>query len=157
MPRLWPTTWRFSIFNRSAEISASLNPAYGSTESCANCFLPLSIFEVSVEFRGFEKSENLLAVLADHLVKPDPMVARITYRYQPLSGLKEAPRSESDHEFIILGGDRSDNPVNYDLRRWMPLDLFPALRDAESDLARWSRSPLRPLLGGHRRRLIERR
>ena len=28
----------------------------------------------------------------------------------------------------------------------MPLDLFPALRDAESDLARWSRSPLRPLL-----------
>jgi len=28
----------------------------------------------------------------------------------------------------------------------MPMDLFPALRDAESDLARWSRSPLRPLL-----------
>jgi putative ATP-dependent endonuclease of the OLD family len=40
----------------------------------------------------------------------------------------------------------SDNTVGYDLRRWMPLDLFPALRDAESDLARWSRSPLRPLL-----------
>ena len=26
------------------------------------------------------------------------------------------------------------------------MDLFPALRDAESDLSRWSRSPLRPLL-----------
>ena len=26
------------------------------------------------------------------------------------------------------------------------MDLFPALRDAESDLARWARSPLRPLL-----------
>jgi len=28
------------------------------------------IIEISVEFRGFEKSENLLAVLADHLVSP---------------------------------------------------------------------------------------
>lgn len=104
------------------------------------------IIEISVEFRGFEKSENLLAVLADHLVKPDPMVARITYRYQPLAGLDGPPKGESDYEFMIFGGGRPDNAVGYDLRRWMPLDLFPALRDAESDLARWSRSPLRPLL-----------
>jgi putative ATP-dependent endonuclease of OLD family len=104
------------------------------------------VIEISVEFRGFEKSENLLAVLADHLVKPDPMVARITYRYQPIPGLKEAPKSESDYEFVIFGGDRAENTVSYELRRWMPLDFFSALRDAESDLARWSRSPLRPLL-----------
>jgi len=104
------------------------------------------IIEISAEFRGFEKSENLLAVLADDLVKPDPMVARITYRYQPTPGLKSEPRSESDYEFVIFGGGRPENTVGYDLRRWMPLDLFPALRDAEADLARWSRSPLRPLL-----------
>lgn len=104
------------------------------------------IIEISAEFRGFEKSENLLAVLADDLVKPDPMVARITYRYQPVAGLKGEPKSESDYEFVIFGGGRPDNTVGYDLRRWMPLDLFPALRDAEADLARWSRSPLRPLL-----------
>lgn len=104
------------------------------------------VIEVSVEFRDFERNENLLAVLADHLVKPDPMVARITYRYQPVLGLESSPRSEADYEFILFGGDRPDNAVGYDLRRWMPLDLFPALRDAESDIARWSRSPLRPLL-----------
>lgn len=104
------------------------------------------VIEVSVEFRGFEDSENLLAVLADHLVKPDPMVARITYRFQPISGLDGPPTSEADYEFVIFGGGRPDNVVGYDLRKWMPLDLFPALRDAESDLARWSRSPLRPLL-----------
>jgi putative ATP-dependent endonuclease of OLD family len=104
------------------------------------------IVEISVEFRNFENRENLLAVLADHLVKPSPMVARITYQFRPIAGLKEAPRSESDYEFVIFGGNRPDNIVGYDLRRWMPLDLFPALRDAESDLARWSRSPLRPLL-----------
>jgi putative ATP-dependent endonuclease of OLD family len=104
------------------------------------------VIEISAEFRGFEKSENLLAVLADHLVKPDPMVARIAYRYQPVAGLGREPKSESDYEFVIFGGGRADNTVGYDLRRSMPLDLFPALRDAESDLARWSRSPLRPLL-----------
>lgn len=104
------------------------------------------VIEIVVEFRGFESSENLLAVLADHLVKPDPMVARITYRFQPIPGLEGEPKSESDYEFIIFGGLRPENTVGYDLRRWMPMDMFPALRDAEADLARWSRSPLRPLL-----------
>ncbi|ABE30418.1 AAA ATPase domain protein [Paraburkholderia xenovorans LB400] len=104
------------------------------------------VIEVSVEFRDFENNENLLAVLADHLVRPDPMVARVTYRYQPVQGLEGAPRSEADYEFILFGGGRIENAIGYELRRWMPMDLFPALRDAESDLARWSRSPLRPLL-----------
>ncbi len=107
---------------------------------------PDTFIEVSVEFRDFERNENLLAVLADHLVKADPMVARITYRFQPVAGLTTPPKGERDYEFVVFGGDRPDNLVGYDLRRWMPMDLFPALRDAESDLARWSRSPLRPLL-----------
>lgn len=110
---------------------------------------PLSsddVIEISIEIRGFETNENLLAVLADHLVQSEPMVSKITYRFQPIPGLEWPPKSESDYEFIIFGGDRYDNGVGYNLRRWMPLDLFPALRDAESDLARWSRSPLRPLL-----------
>ena len=53
------------------------------------------VIEISVDFRGFESSDNLLAVLADHLVKPDPMVARITYRFQPVAGLKEGPKERS--------------------------------------------------------------
>ncbi len=108
---------------------------------------PTDRIEIGVEFREFEHNENLLAILADHLVQPVPMVARITYRFQPIPGLESAPRSEADYEFLLFGGDRPQNAIGYDLRRWMPLDLFPALRDAESDLARWSRSPLRPLLG----------
>ncbi|MEJ6007756.1 AAA family ATPase [Paucibacter sp. AS339] len=104
------------------------------------------VIEVSIELSDFESQEELLAVLADHLVQPDPMVARITYRYQPVAGLERAPRSEADYEFILFGGERPDNTIGYDVRRWMPMDLFPALRDAESDLARWTRSPLRPLL-----------
>lgn len=102
--------------------------------------------EISVEFREFDNSPLLLAVLADHLIRPAPMVAKVTYRFQPIAGLGRAPRSEADYEFVVFGGNRPENAVTYELRRWMPMDLFPALRDAESDLARWSRSPLRPLL-----------
>jgi putative ATP-dependent endonuclease of OLD family len=105
-----------------------------------------AFIEIAVEFTEFESNENLLAVLADHLVKPDPMVARITYRFQPVAGLTEPPKGEGDYEFVVFGGNRPDNLVGYELRRWMPMDLFPALRDAEADLAKWTRSPLRPLL-----------
>jgi putative ATP-dependent endonuclease of the OLD family len=104
------------------------------------------VIEISLEFSAFSDNEGLLAVLADHLISPDPMVAKITYLYRPKSGLEVAPRSDADYEFVIFGANREDNTIGYDLRRWMPMDLFPALRDAESDLARWSRSPLRPLL-----------
>ena len=104
------------------------------------------VIEISVEFSDFEGSEELLAVLADHLIQPSPMVAKVTYRFQPIAGIDRVPRSEADYEFVIFGGDRPENSVSYELRRWMPMDLFPALRDAESDLARWTRSPLRPLL-----------
>ncbi len=85
--------------------------------------------EVSVEFRDFDDNENLLAVLADHLVQPDPMVAKVTYRYQPVPGLERAPRSEADYEFVLYGGNRPENAIGYELKRWIPMDLFPALRD----------------------------
>lgn len=107
---------------------------------------PEDAIEISLELVGFERSDNLLAVLADHLVSHDPMTAKVTYIFRPLSGLKDGPRSESDYEFLIYGGNRPDNVTGYELRKWMPMDLFPALRDAEADLARWSRSPLRPIL-----------
>ncbi len=69
------------------------------------------VIEIALEFRDFEDNENLLAILADSLVKPDPMVARITYRFQPISGLKAAPRSEADYEFIVFGGERVENTI----------------------------------------------
>ena len=104
------------------------------------------IIEISLDFRDFENDETLLAILADSLVKPDPMVARVTYRFQPVADLETDPRSEADYEFIVFGGNRTENSIGYELRRWMPMYLFSALRDAEGDLARWTRSPFRPLL-----------
>jgi len=101
---------------------------------------------ISVDLTDFEDDENQLAVLAEHLVEPEPMVARLTYVWQPLPGLEEGPKKNADYEFLVYGGDRPESRVNYALRRRLPMELMPALRDCEGDLARWSRSPLRPLL-----------
>jgi putative ATP-dependent endonuclease of OLD family len=104
------------------------------------------IIRISVDLADFEDNENQKAILADHLVGSEPMVARLTYVFQPLSTLKGEPVKESDYEFLLFGGDRPDNPVSGFVLRRMPLDVLPALRDAEGDLANWRKSPLKPLL-----------
>lgn len=101
---------------------------------------------ISVDIADFESDENQLAILAGHLVEPDPMVARITYVWQPIAGLTGGPTKEADYEFSVYGGDRLENRVSYEVRRRLPLELLPALRDCEADMARWTRSPLRPIL-----------
>jgi len=101
---------------------------------------------VSVELTDFEDDNNQLAILAEHLVQPEPMIARLTYSWQPLPGLENAPKKQANYEFSVYGGGRPENRISHDLRRRLPMELVPALRDCEGDLARWTRSPLRPLL-----------
>lgn len=101
---------------------------------------------ISVYLTDFEDNENQLAVLAEHLVEPEPMVAQLTYVWQPMMGLENGPKKDADYEFFIYGGDRPENRISYEVRRRLPMELMPALRDCEGDLARWTRSPLRPLL-----------
>lgn len=101
---------------------------------------------VSIDIADFEYNENQLAILAEHLIEPDPMVARLTYVWQPLPGLEANPTKDADYEFFVYGGDRTENRISYEVRRRLPLELLPALRDSEGDLERWTRSPLRPLL-----------
>ncbi|MGQ4871987.1 MAG: AAA family ATPase, partial [Candidatus Thorarchaeota archaeon] len=102
--------------------------------------------EISIELTDFEDDENLIAILAEHLIQPEPMIARLTYVFQPLPTLERDPKSDADYEFFVYGGDRRDNRVGYEVRRRIPLNVLHALRDAERDLATWTHSPLRPLL-----------
>lgn len=101
---------------------------------------------ISVDLSDYEDNEDLLAVLAEHVIATEPMVSRLTYEFGLPSADEERPASEGDYEFNIYGGDRPENQVGWDVRRRIPMDLLPALRDAEGDLANWRRSPLRPLL-----------
>jgi len=102
--------------------------------------------KISVDISDFEENEGQLAVLAEHLIQPEPMVSRLTYEFGPLPGLEHAPSKEDDFEFLTYGGDRPENRIGYDVRKQMPLEILHALRDAEGDLARWTKSPLKPLI-----------
>ncbi|MEX1826792.1 ATP-dependent endonuclease [Luteibacter sp. CQ10] len=103
---------------------------------------------IAVELTDFDESEPLIAALERCLVSTDPLVARVTYRFAPREDLAGPPRTDADYDFVVFGGEERVPllHVGHDVRRAIPMDLFPALRDAEGDLARWSRSPLRPLL-----------
>lgn len=101
---------------------------------------------IAVDLTDFEDDENQVAMLAEHLVEAEPMTARLTYEFLPLETLEGEPTKESDYEFILYGADRPESRLSFDIRRRLPLDLLPALRDAEGDIENWRRSPLRPLL-----------
>jgi putative ATP-dependent endonuclease of the OLD family len=92
--------------------------------------------EISVELTDLQDDGRLLAHLADCLVDPGPpLVARLTYRFQPKPDLTEPPASLADHEYVMLGGDDPDRTIGPGFRRMLPLDVLEALRDAEKDLA----------------------
>jgi putative ATP-dependent endonuclease of OLD family len=103
--------------------------------------------EISVDLTDFTDDPRLMAHLNDCVVDPGPpMVARLTYRFQPKANLGRDPESLADYEYVIFGGDNPDMAIGSSLRRMLPLDVQVALRDAEKDLSSWRNSPLRPLI-----------
>ena len=101
---------------------------------------------VSVEIKDFENNNGILALLTDFRLDSDPHTVRLTYEFRPKVDLKGPPATEQDYEFICYGGESEAKHFSYKLRRWIMMDVLPALRDAEGDLAVWKRSPLRPLV-----------
>ncbi|ABF12347.1 ATP-dependent nuclease [Cupriavidus metallidurans] len=101
---------------------------------------------VFVELIEFANDMDLLAVLTDYRLDDDPDTVRLTYEFRPIAGLAGFPQADEDYEFICFGGESENKRFGHDVRRRVAMDLLPALRDAEGDLAVWRRSPLRPLL-----------
>ena len=105
---------------------------------------------VEIEFQDFQKNQKEFAVLQSFCVQgPVPDTARLTYVFRPISPL---PRNRDltieDYTFLVYGGLNEKNKVDYSFRKWIPIEVLPALRDAERDLAAWRQSPLRPLVDG---------
>lgn len=101
---------------------------------------------ISVEIKDFEHDLDVLAVLTDYRLDDDPETVRLTYQLRSQPGLEHAPASDDDFFFVCFGGEDEAKRFGHDLRRRVTMDLLPALRDAEGDLAAWRRSPLRPLV-----------
>lgn len=105
------------------------------------------MIEIAVELTDFTDNPRLMAHLNDCIVDPGPpMIARLTYRFQPKENLGRDPRNLADYEYITFGGNDADMSVSPSLRRMVPLEVQSALRDAEKDLSSWRNSPLRPLI-----------
>ncbi|WP_372020624.1 ATP-dependent endonuclease [Tistrella mobilis] len=103
--------------------------------------------EISVDLTDFTGDPRLMAHLNDCVVDPGPpLVARLTYRFQPKANLGRDPESLADYEYVVFGGAGPDMAIGSSLRRMLPLDVQVALRDAEKDLSSWRNSPLRPLI-----------
>jgi putative ATP-dependent endonuclease of OLD family len=104
------------------------------------------VCSIAVEFSGFADNDRLAAVLGDYVSTPFPPTARIEYSFGPREDLPHPPKSASDYDWKISGGDPADPIEARKETRRIPVIFFHALRDAESDLRSWRRSPLRPLL-----------
>ena len=103
--------------------------------------------EIAIELTDFTDNSRLMAHLNDCVVDPGPpMIARLTYRFQPKANLGHDPETLADYEYIIFGGDDPEMAAPPSLRRMLPLDVQVALRDTEKDLSSWRNSPLRPLI-----------
>jgi putative ATP-dependent endonuclease of OLD family len=101
---------------------------------------------VCVEIKDFEADLDILAVLTDYRLDDDPATVRLTYAFRPKAELEGDPGTDDDYEFVCYGGSTEAKQFGHNVRRRLSLDLLPALRDAEGDLATWRRSPLRPLI-----------
>ncbi|MFD8155932.1 ATP-dependent nuclease [Streptomyces malaysiensis] len=100
---------------------------------------------ISVEIGDFADDDRIGAVLADAIVCRDPLTARLTYRYGP----RAIPGREDEdpvYSWAIYRGTNEDDLMPAELRGYLHLSFLHALRDVESDVANWRRSPLRQLL-----------
>jgi putative ATP-dependent endonuclease of OLD family len=102
--------------------------------------------KISVDINDFEGDLDLLAVLSEYRLPTDPHTVRLTYVCRQLSTVAGTPEKDDDLEFLCFGGDDERKKFGHDVRRRLTMDVLPALRDAEGDLASWRRSPLRPLI-----------
>ncbi|CCG01026.1 ATP-dependent nuclease [Blastococcus saxobsidens] len=101
--------------------------------------------EVSLEVTDFDDEAPVVAALSDALVTGDPLTARLTYRWEP------DPLIDDDvvYRARFYGGGDDDRPISSsDVRERLITVFMHALRDVESDVRSWRRSPLRALLEG---------
>lgn len=95
---------------------------------------------IDIELTEFEHDVKLKSVLSDYLVKDSPLTVGLTYRFFP-----ENEDGNKVYNFKVYGTE-TENIFGYEQRKWLPLEVLSGLRDTESDLSNWRKSPLRPLI-----------
>ncbi|WP_236793330.1 ATP-dependent endonuclease [Amycolatopsis sp. GM8] len=104
------------------------------------------VIEASIDIIHFADEARLVAALSDALVEEDPLRARLTYRFAPVD--TGADVQTPKYRGAVYGGNNFERTIASDLRSYLFLLFLHALRDVESDIRNWRRSPLRALLQG---------
>ena len=101
-----------------------------------------------VDIVEFTDDSKLVTALAGALLEEEPMRARLTYRFAPVDGGTESSGKAPRYRGAVYGGDNFEKSIATELRSYLHLLFLHALRDVESDIRNWRRSPLRALLQG---------
>jgi putative ATP-dependent endonuclease of OLD family len=104
------------------------------------------VIEISLEIVGFQDEPAIVTALSDALLEEDPLRARLTYRFAPQDTGEEETSERLKYRGRVVGGDNEGFPIANDLRGYLFLAFLPALRDVETDIRNWRKSPLRTLL-----------
>lgn len=103
------------------------------------------VIEVSIDIIDFADEPAVLTALCNALVAEEPPRARLTYRFAPVED-EDSAGGKPRYRGRVFGGDNEDLPMPSDLRGYLYVVFLHALRDVESDISNWRRSPLRKLL-----------
>lgn len=101
--------------------------------------------EISVRIEEIDEEPQVLAALGAAIAETDPLTAELTYRFAPREDIEQPTNGAQIYDWGIYGADGQER-VGTDLRRFFAHVYLGALRDAESDLRAWRRSPLKALI-----------
>ena len=148
-----PTLPESARLLRSEDFHDSLPEPYGGGAE----------IRIEMDLAGFDHDRTTLALLRDALLPTtsgQPMRARLTYVFRPRAtpiasddnvGPTDDRRpavalDQDDYEAFTFTGDDQSRRAVTEIRRYLGIRVFGALRDAAEDLRGWRRSPLAPLL-----------
>jgi putative ATP-dependent endonuclease of OLD family len=134
------------ILDSSLPDSARMLQATDFWEGLGDPIPENAVIHIIIDLADFEYSHDLKAALGDCLIETSPFVARLNYLFRCVLSGQEDETASPKYEFLLYGSDNPDRSIGYRQRRWMPMDLLQALRDAETDLSTFRRSPLQPML-----------
>jgi putative ATP-dependent endonuclease of the OLD family len=100
---------------------------------------------VDIDIVDFDDDPKLVTALRDALVEMDPMRATLSYRFAS-SQTGEEKTQPLTYRGAVYGRNDFDRPISSEFRSYLHMLFMHALRDVESDIRNWRRSPLRSLL-----------
>lgn len=101
---------------------------------------------ISIEISDFEDDAVITTALSDALIEESPLRARLTYKYGPVESEAVDAGGRPVYRGAIYGGSDLTRPIASSLLNYVDLMHLHALRDVESDIKNWRRSPLKVLL-----------